>query len=305
MNALITGSGGFIGSSVNERLRALGWEVATMGRSARPGRHHRLDPVTDERQVAEVLAAERPDVIFHVAGTAKGGSLQECYGANVFYAAALLGAVRQVIPRTRVVLLGSAAEYGDQGREPVKETAPTAPVTSYGISKLAQTLHGLQAARAGLNVTICRLFNVVGPEMPRHLALGAWAARIREARSDAGRTRLQVGNLSNWRDFVDVRDVVEVLIRLAQLPAAAGEIVNVGSGRAEQMEVLLQRLIRLSGLAIDVEVGPAPSTPDIAYIVSCPKKLRELTGVDPRGITDELLVRCLAERAAGGGSRLP
>jgi nucleoside-diphosphate-sugar epimerase len=300
MKALITGGGGFIGSKLGERLRGLGWEVATIGRYTRAGGHHQLDDVTDERRLAEILASERPDVIFHAAGTAKASSIQEYYSTNVFYAAALLDAVRKVDPGVRVVLLGSAAEYGDPGRVPVKETAPSAPSTAYGISKLAQTLHGLQASRTGLSVTICRLFNVVGPGMPRHLALGAWAAQIRDAHRHASRPLIQVGNLSSWRDFVDVRDVVETIIQLARVPAAAGAIVNIASGQAEQMRVLLQRLILLSGSPVEVRVESKPLAVDVPYIVGSIQRLRELTGVEPRGVTDELLLRCLAHQLEDG-----
>ena len=77
----------------------------------------------------------------------------------------------------RVVLIGSAAEYGnvEADKVPVEETISPRPVSLYGIAKAAQTLVAL---RPGYDAVVARVFNVCGPGEPPSLVCGAFASQI-------------------------------------------------------------------------------------------------------------------------------
>lgn len=247
MSALVTGAGGFLGRHVVARLRALSIPVETLGRSG-------SIPLADPGDGAAIRAAIQrlqPTLVFHLAGTPATEPLEQAYRVNVLFGAHLLAAARSLPEPPRLLLAGSAAEYGPVGEVllPVAEDAPCNPSSVYGITKLAQTLHGLAAA-AELPVVVARLFNVVGSGMPAHLALGAFAAQIRAMPAAGG--VLRTGALARWRDFVEAAPAAAVLVELARDRSAEGQIVNVCSGVPTSLAVLTQALVEAAGRPVQL-----------------------------------------------------
>lgn len=248
MTALVTGAGGFLGRYVVARLRALSIPVETLGRSgsiplANPG---------DAATIHAAMLAVRPSLVFHLAGTTAAEPLDEAYRVNVLFGTHLLTAACALPAAPRILFAGSAAEYGPvtEAALPVTEDAACNPQSVYGITKLAQTLHGLAAA-AKLPVVVARLFNVVGGGMPAHLALGAFAAQIRSMPKAGG--VLHTGVLARWRDFVEASAAAAVLVELARDPAASGQVINVCSGVPTSLALLTQALVAASGRPVQVQ----------------------------------------------------
>ncbi|WPB83359.1 NAD-dependent epimerase/dehydratase family protein [Sediminicoccus rosea] len=256
MRALVTGAGGFLGRHVVARLAEAGISVVTLGRGdpadAVPGRAYRIADLGDEAAVAAVLREAAPDLVFHLAGTAAAEPLEETYRVNVLFAARLLAAARRLPAPPRILLAGSAAEYGpmDEAQLPVSETAACQPVSVYGITKLAQTLHGLAAA-PDLPVVVARLFNVIGGGMPGHLALGAFAAQIRAMPATGG--VLRTGPLARERDFVEAVPTATLLLDLLRDSRAEGRVVNICSGRPTSLADLTAALVRAAGRPVEVQ----------------------------------------------------
>src|SRR5262249_54724185 len=148
------------------------------------------------------------------------------YQANVLYAAELIEAALVSNCHPTVVLVGSAAEYGRPIRSNgiVRENDCCSPMTAYGISKLAQTHHGLAAAVRGLPVVVARLFNPIGTGSTQATALGNFVAQIAAMGPQGG--ILKTGPLGAVRDFVDVAVAAKVLAELATLPEAIGQVIN-------------------------------------------------------------------------------
>jgi nucleoside-diphosphate-sugar epimerase len=252
MNALVTGAGGFLGRHVVARLRALSIPLETLGRS---GSIPLADP-GDAMAIRAGMQAVRPSLVFHLAGTSAAEPLEDAYRINVLFGVHILDAARDLPVPPRVLLAGSAAEYGPVVEEllPLSEQAYCKPRSAYGITKLAQTLHGVAAASAGLSVVVARLFNVVGSGMPVHLALGAFAAQIRAMPKEGG--VLHTGALARWRDFVEAEPAAAVLVDLARDPAAAGRVVNVCSGVPTSLAVLTQALVNAAGRPVQLREDP-------------------------------------------------
>ncbi|GAB2622091.1 NAD-dependent epimerase/dehydratase family protein [Streptomyces capparidis] len=260
MRVLVLGAGGFLGSHAAARLRELpGTEVLTGGRAA-----GRADLVADlgtatADGLAAALRALAPDAVVNCAGAVGGGPVAMAE-ANARGPAVLCEAVRAAVPRARVVHLGSAAEYGPpDGAEPLAETAPARPVTVYGATKLAGTA---AVTACGLDAVVLRVFNPVGPGAPPGGLPGRLAAGLLAAGRDGA---VRVGDLSAYRDFVDVRDVARA-VALAVTATAPPAVLNVAGGRAVLVRELARGLAAAAGFRGRIEEDggcalPARSAP--------------------------------------------
>ena len=118
-------------------------------------------------RLGSIIEHVRPDCIFHLAGRARG-TPAELTHANVGLMQSLLRALRRTKLRPRLIVAGSAAEYGAAIRdgEPIRETAICAPLSAYGASKHAQTRAALAYADAtGTSVLVARDLQ---PSWPEH-----------------------------------------------------------------------------------------------------------------------------------------
>ena len=274
---LVTGGSGFLGRPLIDRLRADRPDdrVVALGRTRPeawgPAVEFRPVDLCDADRLAEVVAAVRPDRVVHLAGRTPPSPDEEIERANVGASLNLLAALAAVDRPVRVVLVGSAAELGPVpvADLPVGEDYPAAPVGAYGRSKLRATEAGLRAA-SPLSVAVARVFNPIGPGMPRSQAFGRFAAELAWGE---GPVRLRVGGLDSRRDFVDVRDVARALIALAD-PARPAGLFHVGTGQSWRVGEGLDWLIAASGRPVEVEVdatipgGVADSRADIARLVA-------------------------------------
>jgi GDP-4-dehydro-6-deoxy-D-mannose reductase len=211
------------------------------------------EPRWDSPALDRVLEDAAPDCIFHLAGKARGMPAEITY-ANLGLIQGLLRALGRTRLRPRLVVMGSAAEYGSAIRdgEQISETAICAPLSIYGSSKQAQTRAALAYADAtGASVLVARIFNPLGPNMPTHLAIGDFANQI--ASMPRGHGTLHVGNIDVRRDMIDVEHIATLLCQLAENPDAQG-VVNLCSGKAPLLRELVEMLIEGCGRNIDIEV---------------------------------------------------
>lgn len=234
---LITGCSGFCGRHLLRRLRAEGGiHILGAGRSRTPSSTENLDDylpadVCDLNQVVNLVRKAKPDFVFHLAGLADGAAA-EIYRTNLLSVLYLLDSLRCYAPDARVLLIGSAAEYGNLPPEnlPATESSPCKPTDHYAVSKQAMTLAALKyAERFGMKVVVARPFNIVGAGIPPHLLVGAVVIRAKQALLNGGEPVIKVGNLQTERDFVAVEDVTEAYLRMV-LGSFWGEVFNLCSG---------------------------------------------------------------------------
>ncbi|MCJ2035341.1 NAD-dependent epimerase/dehydratase family protein [Methylobacterium sp. J-068] len=255
---LVSGAGGFIGRALTAHLDGRGLPVATIGTrpSERAGHWNVAPGPWGVAEWESVLDQVRPEVVFHLAGTVQG-SPETLQAVNVDLARDLFGALRRTGQRPALILAGSAAEYGEAVIDgvPVREDAPCAPRTPYGQSKLAQTRAALAfGSETDLRVLVARIFNPIGPGLPRHLALGDFAAQI-DGIGPAGGA-LATGDVEVWRDMLHVDDLAWALAELAGNPKARG-VVNLCTGVPTRLRDLLDSMIAASGKPITVTRDPA------------------------------------------------
>ncbi len=275
MKAMITGSSGFIGS----RLAA---HLADQGVSVEKVRHPALG--RDYSDIGNVVSKIKPDIIFHLAGTYQSPRSSEMIEANCLFAAKLLDALRLQEIKCRIVMMGSAAEYGpvEESALPIRENHPARPETLYGICKLSQTLIGIAFAKGGMDVVIARTFNALGVGMPEFLSIPGFARQLRDIRSGKKPPVLKTGNLDTCRDFISVDSCVRALWLLGTANEASGRIVNICSGISRSIRSIVNRMIEITGLPVRMETDPTRmrrSDPGNNY--GDPSLLRSLTGYVP------------------------
>jgi GDP-4-dehydro-6-deoxy-D-mannose reductase len=282
---LVAGAGGYIGRRLLLSLRQA-WpqaRVVAVARRAPPG-GLALD-LRDAAATAALLDDVQPDVVFQLVGVIHSNDWDELYRTNVLTTLNVLQALAAAAgSRTRVVVAGSAAEYGLVRAEalPVHEDSLPNPVLPYGVSKAWQTTLARAWAARGLDVVVGRIFNVFGALAPASTSLGAFAQQIRQARDGEGAGRLMVGNLSPRRDFVDIHDIADALIALAERGRPGG-VYNICSGRSVAVGDALQQMVALSGAQVEVMTDPARVRPvDVPDIRGSLARIQADTGWLPR-----------------------
>jgi GDP-4-dehydro-6-deoxy-D-mannose reductase len=257
-SAIVTGGQGFVGRHLVKALRQRGIVVWTLGRRRSEHPADTTHIVLAEEgwastELGFIIEQVRPDCIFHLAGRARG-TPAELTRANLDLMQGLLRNLQRIELRPRLIVAGSAAEYGASIRdgEPVRESAICAPSSDYGISKHAQTREVLAYADAtAASVLVARIFNPLGPNMPTHLAIGDFSNQIAAIRGHRG--TLQVGNIDVRRDMIDVEHAATLLCQLADNSDACG-VVNVCSGQAPLLRDLVELLIEGCGKEIDIQI---------------------------------------------------
>ena len=281
---LVTGAAGFVGShllTLLDSTAAVGSTLVAWRRPARSGARPdpappRPGPVSDhvtwrevdlldQRAVRRAMTETCPTQVYHCAGVANvGASWSNSHTTlltNVLGTEHLLGALRDYGVATRVLIPGSALVYRPSASA-IDETAPLGPVSPYGLSKLAQEMLGLAAARQdGTTVLLSRSFTHVGPGQAPSYAASSFAEQI--ARIEAGQAEpvLSVGNLAARRDLTDVRDTVRAYKFLMNGGTPATPY-NVCSGTAYRIEEVLDILLANAAVAVSVRQDPTRTRPN-------------------------------------------
>jgi GDP-4-dehydro-6-deoxy-D-mannose reductase len=289
---LVTGAAGFVGSHlVRHLLNRPEPPESIIALDLRPGKS---DPrvcwvkadLADTPQVHRTLVDYEPSAVAHLAAAPPRTDLKTCFEVNVRACSNLLAAVAARPRPPRMLIVGSAAQYGIDpgGCEVVDESHPLNVTTPYGLSKTLQESWAMLYARdGGVPVIAVRPFNILGPGQPSGLVPAAFLHQVAEVA--AGRAaEVRVGNTSTLRDFTDVRDVAAAMaLLLAADEKVDGEVFNIASGEAVGIREMLVECIRLAGRDIPVREDLARLRPgDVPSITGDAGKLRKATGWQPR-----------------------
>lgn len=229
MVALVTGHRGYLGSHAVRALIAAGWSVTGVGRP-----ETEIPSDAFEKILEEVAA----DVVVHCSGPASVPAAERDpvsdRRGSVEVLSALLGSLIRAKAGTRLVLVSSAAVYGDPIRLPVTEQEPLRPISAYGTHRLeCEQL----AIASNVPTAVARVFSAYGEGLRRQVL---WDITQSALRGD--RVELQ-GTGRESRDFVHGADVGQALATIAHLGSFVGESYNVGTGVETTIAELAHKLV--------------------------------------------------------------
>ena len=245
--------------------------------------------ITDPFSMKRVIAAVKPDRIFHLAAQSyvpvSWIAPAETLHTNIIGEVNLLEAVRAAGIDPVIHIAGSSEEYGlvFPDELPVKETNPLRPLSPYGVSKVAQEMLAYQYFMSyGLKAVVTRGFNHEGPRRGEVFVTSSLAKQIAEIEKGLKPPVLYVGDLSSKRDWSDVRDFVRVYWLVLE-KGTPGEVYNIGSGVAREVREMLDMLLGMTDVRIEVQVDPARLRPsDVKVLVCDATKFKKLTGWQPQ-----------------------
>ncbi len=262
--SVVTGVAGFVGSHLAEKLIELGHSVVGIDNFS-TGKVENIEPIVndpgfsfheadirDRRTIEQILEGFSPvDYFFHLAAVVSVPFSVENpevteetnYRATVW----LLSKSGEKGVRA-FVHAGSAAEYGNETRLPIKEeyaTDNTVHLSPYGRTKY------LASKKVAESTTPCgvslRFFNIYGPRQdPSSQYSGVISRFIEQALG--GKPLTIFGDGKQTRDFIFVEDVIRIYLMSAGIDPESGEVSSprpgvYNVGRSES--ITINRLAKL------------------------------------------------------------
>ncbi|MFC1540359.1 GDP-mannose 4,6-dehydratase [Gemmatimonadota bacterium] len=264
--ALITGVDGFVGYYLAEHLLEEGYSLTGLDVQLHSiATAPFIDNISvvscdilDRDLLEQIISEHKPEEIYHLAALANIPQAidqpKQTLNVNIMGTLNLLEAVRSAGVNSRLLIVGSASEYGvvSEGDLPIDENVPLNPGDPYSLSKVCG---GLLAAqywnRYSIPVIRVRPFTHIGPRQPLGYVTSDFSRQLAMIGTTGHDPTILVGNLDTARDFTDVRDIVRAY-RLALRDCRLGEVYNICSGRAVSIREILTRLVELSTLEVEI-----------------------------------------------------
>ena len=271
------------------RLRVGGFEVRGVDRTPScdvlPANAYLSGDLRDSGFVAEAMGSTDLDCIVHLAAQS---SVRRSFDEPVatlsdgtLPALHILNHLRESGAKTRVLLVGSADEYGvvPADEMPIAETHAVNPASPYALAKSVQNQFGAMFNTLyGVDTVMTRSFNHTGPGQREDFVLSNFARQVAEIKRGRHEPVIDVGNLEIRRDFLDVRDVCDAYVVLLK-KGRSGETYNVCSGNSYRIRDLLDRICALAGVTVQVRVDQARIRPvDMPDLRGDGTKIHEHTG---------------------------
>lgn len=265
MKVLVLGGGGFIGSTIADRLLADGHALRIFERPrVQPYRVFAANESVewtdgDLSSMHDVArAVDGMDAVMHLVSTTlpKGSNDDPIYDvqSNVIASLQLLDAMVQKRVSRIVFISSGGTVYGTPQYLPVDEVHPTEPQVSYGITKLTiEKYLGLYRQLHGIRPVILRVANPYGERQRIESAQGAVGVFAHRALS--GQPIEIWGDGSVTRDYIHVQDVAEAFARALTYE---GDLTcfNISAGIGASLNELVEMLGEVLGEPLDVRYKP-------------------------------------------------
>jgi len=301
MKVLVTGSAGFIGYHLAQRLLAEGHRVTGFDAmtsyydvTLKEARHAALSRfegfnavigrLEDEACLMRAVESAEPEVIVHLAAQAGVRySLENpraYVDSNIVGSFNLLEAARQAKPR-HLLLASTSSVYGANLKVPFAESdRADGPLSLYAATKKGMEAMAYAYAHLhGIPTTAFRFFTVYGPWGRPDMALFKFTDAIL-----AGRPIDVYGEGRMERDFTYVGDLIEAVIRLVPLvPPAAPvpfRVINIGGGQPVGLLAFIDTLEQALGRKAIRKMLPMQAG-DVPRTFASPDLLKALTGYCP------------------------
>jgi len=291
---LVTGTAGFIGSNLVDRLLKLGAKVIGFdnlfngrltniedAKKSQSFTFHKGD-VRDFNFLLDIT--QDVDIIYHEAAfTSVPQSVKMPSSCNDVNVNGILNILNASLKNDieKVIFASSSSVYGDTPTLPKKEDMKRIPISPYGVSKLACEAY-LQTYTEvyGIDTIILRYFNVYGPrqrDSPYSGVIAIWLGNIIRDEN-----LVIFGDGKQSRDFTYIEDVLQANILAAKTTSHSGEIFNIGAGSPINLNDLAKLMMRITGKEnLEIEYDD-PRPGDIIHSFADISKAKDLLGFSPK-----------------------
>lgn len=302
LKCVIFGGGGFIGSTIADRLLLDGHSLRIFERPRVPPYREFLPHEEVEWIAGDLLsnhdlsdAINGTDVVLHLVSTTlpKSSSDDPIYDvqSNLVGTLQMLNAMVAQQVRKIIFISSGGTVYGKPEYLPVDERHPTNPQVSYGITKLAIEKYLLMYEHMhGIKANILRVANPYGERQRIETAQGAVGVFLHRALRDQP---IEIwGDGSVVRDYLHVSDVAEAFVRAVDY-SGNKNIFNISSGAGTSLNELLDTLEAVLGKPIQRNYLPGRSFDVPVSILSNALARKEL-GWEPKISLRDGIVRTAA-----------
>jgi UDP-glucose 4-epimerase len=306
---LITGGAGFIGSHVAREVIALGMTPVVFDdlsggfkENIPTGVEFIEGSIVDSNLVNAIFQKHQFRFVYHLAAYAAEGLSHFIKKFN--YENNLVGSVNLINASVNTgvecfVFTSSIAVYG-KNQLPMTEQMVPQPEDSYGIAKYAVELE-LKASHDmfGLNYVIFRPHNVYGENQnigdKYRNVLGIFMNQIMQ-----GKPLSIFGDGSQTRAFSYIDDVAPIIARAPQVPAALGQVFNVGADQAYTVKQLAHEVCK--AFNVEPQIKYYPGRNEVMHAYSDHAKVRGVFD-PPSNVSLEIGIQKMAAWAHAAGAR--
>jgi GDP-4-dehydro-6-deoxy-D-mannose reductase len=248
---LLIGGNGFVGKHLKNALID-SYEVISTGKELNINNLHDLE---------KFIGKIKPDAVVHLAAISSIidsiDAPKKTFDVNFFGTLNVLLALKKNKFKGRFLFISSSQVYGsiDENELPISEASHLKPDNPYAVSKAAAELLCLQWIKTeNFKIIIARPFNHIGPGQSENFSISSFGHQLAQIKLGIKKSFIEIGDISMFRDFTDVRDVVSAYKLLLE-NGKEGEIYNIASNSEKTIKSLLDRMIRISGLEVDLRIN--------------------------------------------------
>ncbi|WP_027624876.1 NAD-dependent 4,6-dehydratase LegB [Clostridium lundense] len=299
---LVTGSEGFIGSHLTERLVNLGAEVTalvqynsfnnwgwidTFDKNIKDNINVITGDIREYDNMKRVVKGQ--NVVFHLAALI---AIPYSYLSPMAYVRTNVEGTTNVLEACReydvqkIIHTSTSETYGTALYVPIDEKHPLQGQSPYSASKIgADKIAESFYKSFNLPVTTIRPFNTYGPRQSARAVIPTIISQIL-----SGKTEIKLGSLKPTRDFNYVKDTAEAFVKIAESDKTVGEVINAGSNYEISIGDTVKKIANIIGKNINIHCDDErirPVNSEVNRLLADNRKIKELTEWRPQYSLDD------------------
>ena len=304
---IVTGSEGFIGSHLTEKLVELGAKVTafvlynsfntygwidTLKKEIKDSVRIFIGDIRDEANVRKALKDQ--DIVFHLAALI---AIPYSYNAPCsYFETNVLGTLNVMQSArefgcTKVIHTSTSEVYGTAIYTPIDEKHPLQGQSPYSASKIsADKVAESYYKSFSVPIAVIRPFNTYGP---RQSARAVIPTIISQALTG---DKINLGNISTVRDMNYIKDTVQGFVKIAQSNKSIGEVINIGSGIGLTIKEIADTVIKLLKRNVKINLDKMrlrPEKSEVGVLICDNRKASKLIDWTPKFTLEEGLMKTI------------
>lgn len=299
---LVTGSEGFIGSHLTERLVELGAEVTalvqynsfnnwgwidTFDKNIKSNINVVTGDIREYDGMKRIIKGH--DVVFHLAALI---AIPYSYLSPMAYVRTNIEGTTNVLEACReydvqkIIHTSTSETYGTALYVPMDEKHPMQGQSPYSASKIgADKIAESFYKSFNMPIATIRPFNTYGPRQSARAVIPTIISQIL-----SGKNEIKLGSLTPTRDFNYVKDTAEAFIKIAESDKTIGQVINAGSNYEISIGDTVNKIIEIIGKNIKIicdDERIRPKNSEVNRLWADNTKIKELTEWKPKYNIDE------------------